>query len=162
MSARRTSTAAKTSRALKAVPNDEQPAATPKPRARRATEPRASNGTPTKATKATAHKPATDRKPAASADKLSTDTYRDESTPLPTDGTQLRELRKIASDRRWRAGKRDDTDLVADMNVLLVRIQQALKGQQPDTPAESKPAAKVVSARKTTSAARKSTPARKR
>lgn len=72
-------------------------------------------------------KRATKAKPApkkATTEKLSTD-----ADEIPTDPTQLRKLIKITRDRRWRAGRRGDAELVHAMNVKL----EALTGT-PFTP----------------------------
>jgi hypothetical protein len=89
--------------------------------------------------KATAKK-ATSKKAAA---KLNT-----EQDTIPTDPAQLKQLIKITRDRRWRAGRRNDVELVKAMDKKLA----ALTGQAPAKKAAAKkatPAKKATSKRGT-------------
>jgi DNA-binding protein HU-beta len=66
------------------------------------------------------------------APRLSTDTDK-----IPTDPAELRTLIKITRDRRWRAGRRGDVELVAAMSAKL----EALTGKKSEpTPAKKTPA----------------------
>lgn len=96
---------------------------------------------------APAKKAAAKKAPAkkASAPKLSTDTET-----IPTDPAELRTLIKITRDRRWRAGRRDDAALVAEMTAKLDKLTAAaaqLKGDDKPAKAQAKaaPAKKAAS-----------------
>jgi hypothetical protein len=90
--------------------------------AAKTTSAKATNGKPATSTRAS-RKPAASKtaKPAA-AKKLSTD-----SDVIPTDPAELRKLIKIARDRRWRAGRRGDVELVQAMNAKLATLTAAAK-----------------------------------
>jgi hypothetical protein len=111
----------------------------PKPAAKKAT-----------AKKAAAPKKATERRPVVvSEGKLNTD-----SDTLPTDVESLRTLLKISRDRRWRAGRRDDAALVADMTKRIDKISAAIAKAEPKKAAKpaaakstAKPAAKRAAAK---------------
>jgi hypothetical protein len=57
--------------------------------------------------------------------KLSTD-----QDAIPSDDAALRKLIKITADRRWRAGRREDTALVAEMDARLIVLRAALEQRQ--------------------------------
>lgn len=89
------------------------------------------------------------KKVVAPVEKLSTD-----SDEIPADEAQLRQLIKITRDRRWRAGRRGDEQLVAEMDARLVKLLAAARGEKVT------PAKKATQARKT-QAAKKAAPAKK-
>lgn len=67
-----------------------------------------------------------------------------EQESIPTDPAQLKQLIKITRDRRWRAGRRGDAELVHAMNVKL----EALTGVpfEPELPAKKAAAKKATKA----------------
>lgn len=90
--------------------------------------------------------------------KMSTD-----NETLPTSVGELRALLKISRDRRWRAGRRNDAELVATMTERIAKIAQAIgaltvKSDKAERVVEPvvEPVAKPVAKRTRKSAAAKS------
>ena len=94
-----------------------------RPTTKPAAKPAAAKSAAAKSAKSssTKAKPATKRGDVKGA-KLST-----ESDAVPSNLDELRQLIKITRDRRWRASRRDDQKLVAEMQAKLDKLTAVLK-----------------------------------
>lgn len=95
-----------------------------------AEKPAAKKTTTAKGRKAPAKAPAKEspaKKAAASNATRAPVRRSSDSTDIPSDPSELQKLVKVTRDRRWRAGKRGDEQLVAQLTARLDRLAGANK-----------------------------------